>query len=103
MTPRRADKPSCAVKDRQNDEDSKAVAGECTSLYLHLLPCVRRRSSNRASAEQPGDEIAPSLLFRDVERRLPGPRRGPVQIGAVRQQVLSDGELPAMACVPERP
>ena len=61
------------------------------------------RPADRAPSEQPGYDIAPCLLFRDVERGLPRPRRGPVQIGAVGQQVLSGGELPAMACVPERP
>src|SRR6185312_1109888 len=55
----------------------------------------------RAFVQQPGDNIALSRLLGDVERRLCGPGCEPVEIGAVREQILRGGELAAMAGVPE--
>src|SRR5438270_52456 len=46
VTSRRPDKPSCAVEDRQNDEDGNTVAGEGAPLNLHLSPPSVRRSSS---------------------------------------------------------
>jgi hypothetical protein len=52
-------------------------------------------------SDQPGYDIAPSRLLRDVERHLPRPGSGPIEIGTVHQQVLRCRKLPTVTGVPK--
>src|SRR5690242_6767198 len=71
--------------------------------FGHRIQSAALLCADRTIFEKPSHDIASSRPFGDIERRLPRPGGGPVEIGTMREEILRGGELAAMAGVPERP